>query len=235
MKTRLRKDNLVNIPTFRWVAYASASAATALTGASSIEAEIHYSGRVDVAFSPNENKSVALRLEEPGNSIFFAHTINGSSVDFFGAKGLQSGAFAGSYPNFEYAYVWRLKSRDRYVSRAHFTNGGFGFGTSGTMVRGDRSSLHWRWNGRGIDFVGFRFNNGSGLQYGWARVRMDGAASRFSFTVLDYAWADPGEPIKTGQTSSSGTVIPEESSLGGLALGAVGITLWRRRRKRSLV
>jgi hypothetical protein len=64
---------------------------------------------------------------------------------------------------------------------------------------------------------------------------MDGAASRFSFTVLDYAWADPGEPIKTGQTSSSGTVIPEESSLGGLALGAVGITLWRRRRKRSLV
>jgi len=235
MKARLRKNCLVNIPTSRWLAYASASAATALTGASSVEAEIHYSGRVDVIFPPNENKSVAFRLQGPGNSIFFAHTINGSSVDFFGAKGLQSGAFAGSYPNFEYAYVWRLKNRGRYVSGAHFTNGGFGFGTSGTMVRGERSSLHWRWNGTGTDFVGFRFNNGSGLQYGWARVRMDGAASRFSFTVLDYAWADPGEPIKTGQTGSSGMVIPDEGSLGGLGLGAVGVALWRQGRKRGSV
>jgi hypothetical protein len=103
------------------------------------------------------------------------------------------------------------------------------------MVRGDRSSQNWQWAGRGTDFVGFRFNNGSGLQYGWARVRMDGAASRFSFTVLDYAWADPGEPIKAGQTSSSGMVIPEEGSLGGLALGAIGIALWRKRRKRAVV
>ena len=235
MEARLRESYLVNIPTSRWVAYASASAATALIGASAADAEIHYSGRVDTVFPPNENKSVAFPLEQQGNSIFFVHTVNGGTADFFGAAGLQSGAFAGSYPVFSYAYVWRLKSRDRYVSRAHFTNGAFGFGTSGTMVRGDRSSQHWRWNGRGIDFVGFRFNNGSGLQYGWARVRMDGAASRFSFTVLDYAWADPGEPIKAGQTSSSGMVVPEESSLGGLALGAVGIALWRQRRKRSLV
>jgi hypothetical protein len=233
MKTRLRKNHAVTIPTRRWLAYASAGAATALTGASSVEAEIHYSGRVNVAFPPDQNKSVALQLEEPGNSIFFAHTINGGSVDFFGAAGLQSGAFAGSYPGFEYAYVWRLKNRDRYVSRAHFTNGGFGFGTSGTMVRGDRSSQNWRWLGAGTDFVGFRFNNGAGLQYGWARVRMDGAASRFSFTVLDYAWADPGEPIKAGQTSSSAVVSPDEGLLGMLAIGAAGLALWRQRRKRG--
>jgi hypothetical protein len=233
MKTRSRQTHYSKIPSSRWVAYASASAATALTGASSLEAEIHYSGRVDTVFPPNENKSVAFPLEQQGNSIFFAHTVNGGTADFFGVTGLRSGAFAGSYPNFSYAYVWRLKSRDRYVSRAHFTNGGFGFGTSGTMVRADRSSQHWRWDGRGIDFVGFRFNNGSGLQYGWARVRMDGASSRFSFTVLDYGWADPGEPIKAGQTSSSGMMIPEEGSLGGLALGAVGIALRRQRRNSS--
>jgi hypothetical protein len=59
MKARLRK---VDIPTSRWVAYASASVATALTGASSLEAEIHYSGRVNVAFPPDENKSVALQV-----------------------------------------------------------------------------------------------------------------------------------------------------------------------------
>ena len=44
MKARLGKDNLANIPTSRWLAYASATAATALTGAFSLEAEIHYSG-----------------------------------------------------------------------------------------------------------------------------------------------------------------------------------------------
>ena len=219
------------IPISRWVAYAGASAATALIGASPSEAGIHYSGRMDIVFPPNDNKSVAFPLEQRGNSIFFAHTVNGGSVDFFGAAGLQSGAFAGSYPGFEYAFVWRLKTRDRYVSRAHFANGGFGFGTSGTMVRGDRSSQNWQWSGKGTDFVGFRFNNGLGLQYGWARVRMDGAASRFSFTVLDYAWADPREPIKAGQTSSSGDVIPEEGSLGGLALGAIGVALWRQQSK----
>src|SRR5882762_4172413 len=104
MKTRLRKDKLVNIPTSRWVAYASASAATALIGATATEAEIHYSGRVDIVFPPNENKSVALPLEQQGNSIFFAHTVNGGTADFFGAAGLQSGAFAGSYPGFSYAF-----------------------------------------------------------------------------------------------------------------------------------
>src|ERR1051326_5511574 len=233
MKTRSRKIHSLRIAPSRWLAYAGASAATALTGVSSVEAEIHYSGRVDTVFPPNENKSVAFQLEQQGNSIFFAHTINGGTADFFGAKGVQSGAFAGSYPGFSYAFVWRLKTRDRYVSRAHFTNGGFGFGTSGTMVRGDRSSQNWRWNGTGTDFVGFRFNNGSGLQYGWARVRMDGAASRFSFTVLDYAWADVGERIRTGQTDQlsqeQGAVSPC-GSLGLLALGKAGLELWRAQR-----
>lgn len=231
MKTRFRRTKALTIPGSRWLAYAGAGAATALAGASSVEAEIHYSGRVDVVFPPDQNKSVALQLEERGNSIFFAHTINGGSNDFFGAAGLNSGAFAGSYPGFEYAFVWRLKSRERYVSHAHFTNGGFGFGTSGTMVRGDRLSQNWKWSAKGTDFVGFRFNNGAGLQYGWARVRMDGAASRFSFTVLDYAWADPGESIKAGQTRSSAMNAPTESSLGFLALGAAGVALWRQQRK----
>ena len=230
MKTHQRRKHACQLTASRWLAYATASVATALTGASSVEAEIHYSGRVNVAFPPNENKSVALPLEEPGNSIFFARTVNDGSNDFFGAAGLHSGAFAGSYPGFEYAFVWRLKSRDRYVSHARFTSGG-GFGASGTMVRGDRSSQNWQWRGRGTDFVGFRFNNGSGRQYGWARVRMDGPASKFSFTVLDYAWADPGEPIKAGQTNSSPTTAPSEGSLALLAVGAAGLALWRARRQ----
>lgn len=234
MKTRLRKNHAVAIPTSRWLAYAGAGAATALCGASLAEAEIHYSGRVDVAFPPNDNKSVAFPLDQAGDSIIFARTVNGGSVDFFGARGLKSGAFLGSYPGFEYAFVLRIKDRNenRYISQGHFTNGGFGFGTSGTMIRGSRSTYNWRWHGKGTDFVGFRFNNGAGRQYGWARVHMDGPDADFSFTVIDYAWADPGEPIKAGQTSSaSSAVAPNEGSLGLLTAGAAGVVLWRQRRK----
>ncbi len=233
MKTNVRKNRTAKIPTARWLAYASAGAATALTGVSPAEADIHYSGRVDVSFPANENKSVALPLDQAGDSIIFERSINDGAADFFGAAGLKSGAFLGSYPVFSYAYVWRIKNRNehRYISQGHFTNGAFGFGTLGTMIKGDRSSLNWRWHGKGTDFVGFRFNNGSGRQYGWARVRLDGSDSDFSFTVLDYAWADPGEPIKAGQTSSSAAaVMPDQGFLGLLAIGASGVALWRRRK-----
>ena len=69
MKTNVRKNRTAKIPTARWLAYASAGAATALTGVSPAEADIHYSGRVDVSFPANENKSVALPLDQAGDSI----------------------------------------------------------------------------------------------------------------------------------------------------------------------
>ena len=48
---------------------------------------------------------------------------------------------------------------------------------------------------RGEGFVGFRFSSGAGIQYGWARVSMVGDPEH-AFTVLDYAYGDPGEPVK---------------------------------------
>ena len=53
------------------------------------------------------------------------------------------------------------------------------------------------------------------------------------FMLVDYAYADPGEPIRAGQTSSNETV-PDESSLGWLAVGAAGLLAWRKRRSRKL-
>jgi MYXO-CTERM domain-containing protein len=236
MRTTLLKNRVVRIPTARWLAYASASAATALTTASQVEAEIHYSGKINIFFPPDETKSVVLPLDQPGDSISFAHTGTGSWADFFLVRCAKSGAFVGQYGvGFEYAYVFRINKRhqNRYISQDPLTAAGLGgYGALGTMVRSGQSSQKWRWHGSGIGFVGFRFNNGSGNQYGWARVHMDGPSSNFSFTVIDYAWADPGEPIKAGQTSSSTTAAePEEGSMGLLALGAAGLARWRNRRK----
>jgi hypothetical protein len=236
MKKRVAKTPAVAISASRWLAYATAGAATALAGASPAEAEIHYSGRIDTFFPADESKSVAFPLDQPGDSLTFVR--GQDSSDFFGVRCPKSGAFVGSFGfGFEAYYVFRIDKahQNRYISQDPFSVAGFGaLGAFGTMVKGGRSSYRWRWLRKGTDFVGFRFNNGSGNQYGWARVHMDGAASNFSFTVVDYAWADPGEPIKPGQTSASSAKAPEEGSLGLLAAGAAGLVLWRRERKRRL-
>ena len=79
---------------------------------------------------------------------------------------------------------------------------------------------------RGYGLVGFKFNNGAGVQYGWVRVRMEGGHNHM-FSIVDYAYGDPGEPVLAGQRGPN-TFAPELESLGGLALGAVGLLAWRR-------
>ena len=59
------------------------------------------------------------------------------------------------------------------------------------------------------------------------RVKFAGAPIDHDFWLVDYAYADPGEPIRAGQTSSN-EMVPEEGSLGWLALGAAGLLAWRK-------
>ena len=103
---------------------------------------------------------------------------------------------------------------------------------------GGRTYGRGHWQDPGGGFVGFRFNNGAGVQYGWVRVRMSNLPDN-AFTVVDYAYADPGEPIAVGQKSSNEQVpdqgstdeqAPDQGSLGGLALGAIGLIAWRKSR-----
>jgi hypothetical protein len=84
----------------------------------------------------------------------------------------------------------------------------------------------------GIGFIGFKFNNGSGDQYGWVRIQTRGGFLN-SFILRDFAYGGVGDRIRAGQTSSN-EVVPIEGSLGGLALGAAGLLAWRRRRSRKL-
>ena len=77
-------------------------------------------------------------------------------------------------------------------------------------------------------YVGFRFDNGSGPQYGWARLRFHGYPDN-NYTLVDYAYADPGETIRTGQRKEADAGVAQES-LGALALGAAGVAALGRKR-----
>lgn len=78
----------------------------------------------------------------------------------------------------------------------------------------------------GPAFLGFRFDTGAGFVFGWASVTMNGNPLN-SFTLNDVAFASVGEAIAVGQV----TAIPEPGSLAALAVGAAGVTAWRRKRK----
>lgn len=231
MKNRNIQFKPASIAKTRWVSYAAAGAATALAGSQSAEAAIHYSGPVNELFVVGDANG--FRLDQPGDSFRLArdpgysfysyyghhhhhHHRHGRPTDRFSIVGIASAAFRGVQ------YVSEL-SPGQTISMGNFIQGG-------PVARGD---LQGQAGHRGIGFIGFRFNNGAGVQYGWARIKIkSGRAS--DFTLLDYAYADPGERLTAGQTSE-GTLnddqAPDEGSLGGLALGAVGLLAWRKSRK----
>ena len=207
-----------------------------------------YSGILNGIFPPHRDKIHAFPLDQAGDSLVFQRKELGTGFfhrtdgDYFRVDGIVSAAFRrGSLTSGHYTgYVSKL-SPGQNVSSGYFAPGIGIPPYGGIMVNNpDRYSIS-PWRDRGTGYVGFRFNNGAGLQYGWVRVRMGGPPEH-PFEVVSYAYADPGEPIRAGQRSSAEQApdqgstdqqTPNDGSLGGLALGAVGLMAWRKCRSRT--
>jgi hypothetical protein len=146
-----------------------------------------------------------------------------SGFDYFHIIGRAGHAFAGFYcpDDPQIASVSKLNRGD-LVSARSFLPRNHGLLARNNFCPGQFESGH-------SGFIAFKFNSGSGDQYGWVRLKM-GIHNR-DFWLMDYAYADPGEPIRAGQTSSNEG--PELESLGGLALGAMGLLAWRKSRCRA--
>lgn len=221
MKINRLGSKPASIAKTRWAAYAAAGAATALAGSQSAEAAIHYSGLLNEQFPPNREKHKAFPLDQAGDSLRFVHTTFCPAASF-SINGIVSVAFRG------YAgYLVSKLSFGQNISRGEFVT------ESNGLMAIDRTCITYGapWNDGGTGYVGFRFNNGAGIQYGWARVIAEFDA--IAFRVADYAYADPGEPIRAGQRSSSDEQAPDQGSLGWLALGAAGLLAWRKSRSRT--
>ena len=179
MKTNKLHYRPASIANTRWAAYTAAGAATALAGSNSAEAAIHYSGILNKSFPPHKDTAHKLRLDQPGDSLFFERA-NTCEEALFSINGIVSAAFRGYL-----GYV-------PYVSKLSFgqkiSTGRFFSGSVGIMVARPTclDSTSRPWGDRGTGYIGFSFNNGTGKQYGWARAR-----SRGYRKMLSKWWTTP--------------------------------------------
>lgn len=235
----------------RWSAYLAAAAASAISGAHSAEAEIHYSGLVNFAF-----------LQKDGTVVHSFPLSHGASL-----VGLRVATGGGSYSNALFklkgavnsdelrqknSFIYALP-RGTVVSHGPFAqpNGPQGFAFIQTYLCSNS-----QWVEPGTHYIGFRFNRGAGMQYGWVRLKWTGCSGngrRNGYIVKDYAWGDPGDRIRAGRTklhgddaalpataapakAAPGKALPAaeaEGSLGLLALGAIGLRAWREKRRQT--
>jgi hypothetical protein len=254
---RSRRVKINAIEQNRWAAYATAVLASSFTfgPAQSAEAGIHYSGPINQELEGNESLKLPLgdagmivfehvkhytgtTYNNPFGGLFRPHSriapnaIRTSSYHYndgsalFGISAPSGAVRGGLFPDGEVS-VSRLIKQDLISGGAFFPGVGFlvqaSYRTQATYLdRGQFLSA-------GVGAIGFKFNTGAGDQYGWARVRMDGFPYH-TFRVLDYAYGDPGDVVVVGRPPRGSESAPVLESLGGLALGAIGLLAWRRRR-----
>ena len=210
----------------RWVAYGTAGAATALC-ATTAEAEIHYSGIINELVFFTE----ATFPLSNGAVLWFKHSGTNTSYRWAFFE-LRSAAVSNGWRSDSFYGYPRLK---RLAPNRPVSNGDFGQGFATLATSPFCNGFEFCESDR-FGILGFKFNTGGGTQYGWARVKMR-PIGRFppegGFYVVDYAWADVGDRIRTLQTHDSsqeqGALSPS-GSLGLLALGKAGLELWRAQR-----
>ncbi|HEY2712020.1 MAG TPA: hypothetical protein VGI60_05850 [Chthoniobacterales bacterium] len=229
----MKKNHLTKslaISNSRWVAYATAGAATVFGAAAPAEAEIHYSGVLNIHFNRNEPlpSKMGREFDLDHARMFFGRDSYGAQYvnDKFGLIGIVSNQIRGH----SFLDISRLQSGEPVSQGAFYQLDSFHY----ALMVGLYGSGNFRHSGEA--FIGFKFNSGDGPQYGWARVIMSGIRKNSKFILVDYAWGDVGDSINTGQTSSAASladVRPGTGSLGVLAFGAVGLLAWRKQRCRG--
>ena len=225
----------------RWLAYATAGLASSFAAGQSVDAEIHYSGPLNIPFDASPGHPVRKKFPLNDRSAYFGFANlrapqpwTGYGMAGFLIKApVDAGFAATSYGR--YGWVSQLASGEN-ISQHQFLRNKFQPGIYfnnklGNLVRYYFNYGHWNRGDTG--FVAFKFDAGAGIQYGWARVRIEGNPPRTGdFMLIDYAYGDPGDQLSAGQTSSN-EMVPEEGSVGWLALGAAGLLAWRKRRSQG--
>ncbi len=244
LKTKSRLPKSSALSAARWTSYAIAAGAVAVAGTPTAEAEIHYSGLVNFRLDQESRGTETHRFPLSQGVVLVGYRYVRGAVDnsatFFINGAAVSSAFR-DIPSSATSVAAALP-RGAVVSHGPF---GFPFGFAEGRLQ-DYACEFRDFQEAGTYYIGFRFNNGAGMQYGWVRIKW-GGCSRNAYIVKDYAWGDPGDHIKAGkkklhedetqvapQAAKNADAAPRADSLGSLgllALGAVGLQAWRRSRR----
>jgi hypothetical protein len=248
MKTSRRGRKASKFSHLRWSSYAIAAGATAVAGTPTAEAEIHYSGPINFAFKRIEFQRHSFPLSQ-GIALIGLREARGGNGDSSATFVIKGAAVSNGFRAYSSgSSALNALPRGSVISQGHFR---FRFGTRTTGRLQDYTCYFSGWQEPGTYYIGFRFNNGLGRQYGWVRIKwggcLDSAEPHNKYIVEDYAWGDPGDKLKTGQTqlredetqvappsaksAEAAPLTSSQGSLGLLALGAVGLQAWRRSRR----
>jgi hypothetical protein len=242
MNSKELRRRAITIASPRWATYAVAGAASSLAVATA-EAEIHYSGKVNFHLTGTGAGNFPL---DNGASLVFDH------IDEGGGKGrahlniinpggppsfVNFAADGGRESSVSGFYLFRVPAQ-KQVSQLPMQRSCRTTSTSSnlrcygaTIGLGSLTGCHWKRPGNG--FIAFVFNAGAGNEYGWARIKTTGALM-YNIILVDYAWADPGDSIRTGQKRGQETgqaAVSKFGSLGLLATGAPGLKAWRQHKQ----
>lgn len=223
---RLRSRKLATINSGRWAAYATAGVATTLAGTA--DATIHYFNVNQTFSAPPGGTAINTFALGADDSFVLRHRQTSSSgygdarFILFGANAAFVGISAG-----DYRYPSKLSSGANIAAGNFIRNrtdgsGGYYFAT----LAFTSGFTYSQWLDPGTGFVGFRFDDGGGFQYGWIRLEMIAGAPLNDFRLVDYAYGDVGDQVVAGQ-------VPEPGSLGLLALGGLGLLAWRKQRRKA--
>jgi hypothetical protein len=141
-------------------------------------------------------------------------------------------------------YAAALKLDARIGPHQHFISGGYN-GEELIYVEEDQDVRIPYTYGKWIDvdnrYLGLKFKIGGEIHYGWARLNAHNQAGLITGTLTGYAYETiPNKPIIAGATKGPNEISIQEpdaalptparkpASLGILALGSQGLTIWRR-------
>jgi hypothetical protein len=103
-----------------------------------------------------------------------------------------------------------------------------------------------KWDNVRDRYLGLQLQIKGKIHYGWARLNVSFVMPRISAVLTGYAYETiPNKPIIAGRTkgpddttveessAALGVPTPEPATLGALAMGAPGLSIWRREERRS--